>query len=152
MRDIKFRGKCKDKWVYGFLTSAYFEKCTIDGKALNIHRHAIDSYQEQKETHISGDTIYVVPTRYHVDEETIGQYTGLRDKNGVEIYEGDIVRVSDFGYNVKVGKIVYNEKAALYQVVAPLFICALGCYAEGTVDIEVIGNIHDNPELLEVEE
>jgi len=84
-----------------------------------------------------------------IETNTISQFTGMRDKKRVKIYEDDIVRVSDFGYNVKVGKIVYNEKAALYQVVAPLFICALGCYADGTVDIEVIGNIHDNPEMAE---
>lgn len=132
MRIIKFRGftNClvQDKWVYGFLS----EEDKI--RKTNL----ID---------------------YEVDDKTIGQFTGLYDKNGKEIYENDILKVK-----TNEG-IEYNPLLVVYSEVYGGF-CLLSKNAlnitpdkphrpinpnwwDGFKDeIEVIGNIHDNPELL----
>ena len=130
MRTIKFRGKCaKDsrysgEWVYGACV-----QCEKSNDVL---------------------IIYAINDRcscsYHVDPDTIGQFTSLYDKNGKEIYEGDILKAGDSGL---------LEVRFVRGVFAFLW--------NGNLDdefptgspthewAEVIGNIHDNPELLEIE-
>lgn len=82
---------------------------------------------------------------FEVDRETVGQFTGLTDRNGVKIFEGDIVKYFDDW----IGEIEYDSDSALFAVSF-----ADGDYDDfGRVccgDCEVIGNIHDRPELLEV--
>ena len=83
-------------------------------------------------------------------EDTIGQYTGLKDKNGTEIYEGDIVKIDEenYKYIVKfydgcfVGVSIYDEHYEQAKILGNLF----------TLEIEIIGNIYDNPDLLKGEE
>lgn len=91
----------------------------------------------------------VTPGGIDIDENTIGQYTGIDDKNGKEIYEGDIVRYRDSrGQHIE--KVIF-DKGCFYAGmhwgsstrVAPKLI--------NTRITEVIGNIYDNPELLEGE-
>ena len=77
--------------------------------------------------------------------ETIGQYTGLKDKNGTKIFEGDIGRRRD-----DIFLIDWSEEKAAFVMIFYDYICEILYLEEMWDDAEVIGNIHDNPELLEV--
>ena len=113
------------------------------------------------ETYIlDGDGIWLSDEDLHVvtvQEDTVGQYTGLTDKNGVKIYEGDIVRVNLFGNAYYPWKIVYSDKDAAFEFFRYVAVGIYGGKATGHAkmsaynksQIEVIGNIHDNPEMLE---
>lgn len=93
-----------------------------------------------------------------VEPESIGQYTGLKDKNGKEIYEGDII---DFSYDMFVGNfdtfvakgvVVFDEGAfyvELFENERTTKDEAYLLYSINIDTIEVIGNIYDNPDLLE---
>lgn len=121
MREILFRGKdfVFGNWVEGF----YFTAKTDQGTVV-----AIDS----------GDEVcQVIP-------ETVGQYTGLADKNGKKIFEGDVVVVYDAYCNETVVGIVYFDDGSFC-------IRDADCTSYDRwmrYRIEVIGNIYDNPELM----
>ena len=130
MREILFRGKRVDngEWFYGFYGKS-------GEKAYIIYDNDIAvAYISMKE---------VIP-------ETVGQYTGLTDKNGTKIFEGDIIKAQDdiFGSpfcDGITGKVVYEESAYFIEPQNPYESEYL--FNECAV-YEVIGNIHDNPELL----
>ena len=148
MREILFRGKRTDngEWVYGYYTKARY-------------------YLNEEEMHIIfAPDVEVFPhcefTGYEeVLSETIGQYTGLTDKNGKRIFEGDIVK--GIAYSVeRIGVIVWIDEIASFGVryfksvnsTAWENSSILRCASMGKTDqfaAEIIGNIHDNPELLE---
>ena len=134
MREIKFRGKRIDngEWVHGDLIHERYGTCiqyttTINPKGYGApERKAI--IQRHKAT---------------VDPATVGQFTGLKDRNGVEIYEGDIVTFNNNNF-----KVVYKQDRYYIGWVATDE--GENCYIHIWYDdIEVLGNIYDNPELLE---
>lgn len=122
MRTIKFRGKRIDdgKWIYGYLAGT----------------DSINSIDE------------VAYPNEDVAPETIGQFTGMLDKNGKEIYEGDIVRYYDDIEDELVSSHVIYHKESCSFCAAPTKLC--GDYIGITAywQFEVIGNIHDKPELI----
>ncbi|EKZ0266005.1 hypothetical protein RC101_000549 [Listeria monocytogenes] len=92
----------------------------------------------------SNDEYICIETWCGIDSKTIGQYTGLKDKNGKKIFEGDIGWDE---HNECVGVVKFEEGKFLYvweNIVEDLWEVADG--------IEICGNIHENPDLLEVAE
>ena len=124
MREILFRGKTdKDEWVYGDLLHP----------DLYGNGYSIEDFTKEK-----GNCCDVIP-------ETVGQYTGLTDINGKKIFEGDIVKCKDYleakpfefqGY--------IDFKNGSYVIVGDF----MTHYRWLDYEVEVIGNIHDNPELM----
>lgn len=155
MREIIFRGKAINReegreyrtsykngdWVYGLVTKLYDERFELLPATMT------------NEYGISG---------IEIDHNTIGQYTGLKDCNGKRIYEGDIVRAEHnitktWGEgSVEDGTLVVRE-----EIVDSFSVEGDVCFEDGSfmlegyyigifmpLEIEIIGNIHDNPELL----
>lgn len=126
MREILFRGKAGAKWVYGDLWHLNDGRATVrkDGELFP----------------------------YEVIPDTVGQYTGLEDKNGKKIFEGDIVYCKSRLDNANMVvifecgqfRMVLSENYRSYQTNS-------GFYYINCFDKEVIGNIHDNPDLLKGE-
>lgn len=131
MRDILFRGKRVDngEWVEGYYTKK------LCGEYIN--NQFMESEKDFIVTYFSSGGI----TSHEVIPDTVGQYTGLKDKNGVKIFEGDIARDED---TEKIYEIAYHRHMFMRYERKPM-------YMFFTLDgdcLEVIGNIHDNPELL----
>ena len=133
MREILFRGKAKaiagcpynngksdGEWVFGHIFP--------DLGAMKIRQFEPDRPECND---------------YEVDPETVGQYTGLTDKNGARIFEGDILTIENEGVYAA---IKYNESNAAFYVEDEDHEDYLGEAWE--TDVVIIGNIHDNPDIL----
>lgn len=129
MREILFRGKdIKGNWYEGLLA----------------HNIAKDEWYISNKAGIS--------TAYQVRPETIGQFTGLTDKNGVKIFEGDVVRISEDyydGLHYSGNEVYYSDGAFCVEYETPEYdVTSIGFLVREGVEVEVIGNIYDNPELI----
>ena len=126
MREILFRGKRTDngEWVYGNLVRGCDEK----------YAYIVEFGNKE-----------MCSNYVNVNPDTVGQYTGLKDKNGTKIFEGDIGRRRD-----DIFLIDWSEEKAAFVMVFYDYMCEILYLEEMWDDAEVIGNIHDNPELLEV--
>ena len=125
MREILFRGKRMDngEWVYGYYVHIGPVSCQ---RAYIIPEYA--------------SAIYV----NEVDPSTVGQYTGLLDKNGKKVFEGDIVRKTNEGRHPQIFtaniRTIFRENEEVYYSPCDHF--------TESCEYEIIGNITDNPELL----
>lgn len=126
MREYLFRGKFGNEWKYGFLS--------IEPKGLVIK----EPYKNESSN------------VWHIDADTVGQYTGMVDKHGTKIFEGDILAFNDTdgeltNYEILWFKNKWVVRESNYNVVDDLDLFFCECST-------VIGNIYDNPELLGDEE
>ena len=147
MREIKFRGKRVDNggWVYGYLVKG--ERTYILSKE-NIYNMVVSlSY--------FGSVKFI-----EVISETVGEYTGLKDKNGREIYEGDVVNgICDIIFQGKINEgtffIAWDSREGRWELTSqeekrmwndrmriPHFVISEAW------TLEIIGNIYENPELI----
>ena len=146
-REIKFRGKSvqSGEWLYGYFQK-YIEKF---GSRLCVCAASVRTWKDA--------------LLYEVFPNTVGQYTGLKDKNGVEIYEGDILRSEGYAFRkddcvpcYDIHEVVWNEADCGFSVALWNRIvsgkeeqCKGSLYMLADTDgCEIIGNVYDNPELI----
>ena len=153
MREILFRGKqtYNGEWIYG-----YYIKATHHWHDYGIHEDwiATDAVQNGGWCNIQG--------KHAVIPETVGQYTGLSDKNGTRVFEGDILKIARVSDSI--GSYYFPPLVYPVNVIVRWDMCAwiwetlcedkryiafpdAWCHYE----CEVIGNIHDNAEILKGE-
>ena len=129
MREIKFRGKDhQGKWNYGNLVR-YTED---DGEQ-------IACIVSNSRCEISAELVFVP-----VDDETIGQFTGLQDDNGKDMYEGDIIHITSRWHDENCYIGVHNAQFAIFDAKSNNLI---GYFRGNAPHRCIVGNIHDNPEL-----
>ena len=130
MREILFKAKtCNGEWVQGLLA------------------------HKDNKWYISNKV--GIPFAFEVRPETIGQYTGLTDKNGIKIYEGDIVKFDEYKYE-KLVQSITSEIKWCEELCSLSLVVSERQGTRGTLshlldynkEVKVIGNIFDNPELL----
>ncbi len=129
MREILFRGKRVDNGEW------------VEGDLLTPPKEGFIQVYEISDTHsLMGD-------RYEVNPDTVGQFTGLTDKNGKKIFEGDIIICDTSTYRYVTGTVKYSENASCYYIKA---LNSSNDYMFNCDNILIIiGNIHDNPEWSE---
>jgi len=134
MREIKFRAKIQGHigYVFGVPHNVYHD---------SEHKDKwFDSMQYMDE--------YGKPTVEYIEQDTLSEYTGLKDKNGVEIYEGDVLRgygkeIKRYIVSFENGSFVLHHEFARWGLLYRMFEIDMK-----DMPVEVIGNIHENPELI----
>ena len=145
MRTIKFRGLGSNGWEYGYLvreqftgydSTNYFQCDNARYLEYEARGYGDEAIKYGYRIYRSGNQ-----SRVWVQRETVGQFTGLLDKNGKEIYEGDITKSpnADNALAVEYQEIMLSDDAT-----APGMGFQFNAEAS---DMEVIGNIHENPDL-----
>lgn len=134
--DREYRTNYKNgDWVYGLVTTMYDDRVP----KLPAEMKTIDG--------VSG---------VEIDGRTIGQYTGLTDRNGVKIFEGDVVRISEDYYDdlhYSSNEVYYSDGAFCVEYETPEYdVTSIGFLIREGVEVEIIGNIYDNLELITVVE
>lgn len=137
MREILFRGKSieDNKWVYGDLIR---EKKSFGKICTRIYRTTNNGWE-----------------LIDVDSKTVGRFTGLTDDNGNKIFEGDIIRVKSLDWDYEyTTKVYYSSHTLCVNICSQDYDYTSIGFANDIWDEEnsvvyVIGNIYDNPELLE---
>ena len=154
MREILFRGKCKEigEWVEGSLIVDERGNCYI-GQYIP---------REKSVTISSGRAIGKTLNRFvgigfvMVDKNTVGQYTGLTGKNGKKIFEGDIILFEDespsnYEYHdcteMRCGEMRFDDGE--FYLTNRIAVQMGDLIYDGKLDGTIVGNVHDNPELLE---
>lgn len=125
MKEIEFRAKglYKDRWYYGY----YVE------------------YKKPMQHYIIDLDETVMDTQHLINEDTLGQYTGLKDINKTKIFDGDLLYYHNANHDKEDGvmEVIFEDGAFMISgdILVPLH--ETYCW-----ELEVVGNIHDNPELL----
>jgi uncharacterized phage protein (TIGR01671 family) len=143
-RGIEFRGKKRTnnendgKWVYGHYLYMLAEDC---GCHCQI-------YLDEKDQSFEDGFHTVYP-------ETVGQYTGMMDENGVKIFEGDIIEFNNYGQGYKRGVVEFSVGVGAWWIFDKLLSELLHEQDQWMLEnfsckgvAKIIGNIHDNPELF----
>ena len=136
MREILFRAKdeASNKWVYGYYVH-------LPSAAGSVHIMQVPAGNPDE----NNTTYYIIP-------ETVGEYTGVTDKNGKKIFEGDII--SYFDRDFLNSEVVFYKNAFMFRFISE-YVQKIRqqkydlIFQNVSICGKVIGNIHDNPELVE---
>ena len=137
MSEILFRGKRADngEWIEGYYAKQSNHACFA---------HEL-KYQHFIFKDVCLDFNLGGLQEFEIIPETVGQYTGLTDKNGVRIFDGDIVECVSGGKQAVISWLKYS---ACFGLSFDGWCCGFDDYDFSSNDFKVIGNIHDNPEIL----